>query len=152
MSQLMERPQHDEMRAQLLKARQRLEVDVLDYKRTLKAAAGGMTQREMAALLGMSQPAVAKALQRAQAVPAVVGEFNAASPYEVCQRYAAGFIDREELVRQLVAWPYKPTPWANEYGEYEESMDGTWEEVGAALRHELIDAATYDEVLMKTAD
>lgn len=152
MSQLMERPQHDEMRAQLLKARQRLEVDVLDYKRTLKAAAGGMTQREMAALLGMSQPAVAKALQRAQAVPAVVGEFNAASPYEVCQRYAAGFIDREELVRQLVAWPYKPTPWANEYGEYEESMDGTWEEVGAALRHELIDAATYDEVLKKTAD
>lgn len=152
MSQLMERPQHDEMRAQLLKARQRVEVDALDYKRTLKAAAGGMTQREMAALLGMSQPAVAKALQRAQGVPAVVGEFNAASPYEVCQRYAAGYIDREELVRQLVEWPYKPTPWANEYGEYEESLDGTWEEVGDALRHELIDAATYDEVLMKTAD
>lgn len=152
MSQLMERPQHDDMRAQLLKARQRVEVDALDYKRTLKAAAGGMTQREMAALLGMSQPAVAKALQRAQAVPAVVGEFNAASPYEVCQRYAAGFIDREELVRLLVEWPYKPTPWANEYGEYEESLDGTWEEVGDALRHELIDAATYDEVLMKTSD
>lgn len=151
MSQLMERPQHDEMRAQLLRARQRMEVDALDYKRTLKAAAGGMTQREMAALLGMSQPAVAKALQRAQAVPAVVGEFNAASPYEVCQRYAAGFIDRAEVVRQLVAWPYKPTPWANEYGEYEESLEGTWEEVGDALRHELIDAATYDEVLRKTA-
>lgn len=152
MSQLVERPQHDAMRAQLLKARQRLEVDALDYKRTLKTAARCMTQREMAALLGMSQPAVAKALQRAQAVPAVVGEFNAASPYEVCQRYAAGFIDREELVRLLVEWPYKPTPWANEYGEYEESRDGTWQEVGAALRHELIDAATYDEVLMKTGD
>lgn len=152
MSQLMERPQHDEMRAQLLKARQRLEVDVLDYKRTLKAAAGGMTQREMAALLGMSQPAVAKALQRAQAVPAVVGEFNAASPYEVCQRYAAGFIDRTEVVRQLVAWPYKPTPWANEYGEYEESMDGTWQEVVEAADNGLIDDAIYDEVLMKTAD
>lgn len=147
----MERPRHDEMRAQLLKARQRMEVDALDYKRTLKAAADGMSQREMAALLGMSQPAVAKALQRAQSVPAVVGEFNAASPYEVCQRYAAGFIDRDELVRQLVAWPYKPTPWANEYGEYEVSLEGTWEEVGDALRHELIDAATYDEVLRKTA-
>ncbi|QIV87705.1 MarR family transcriptional regulator [Glutamicibacter mishrai] len=148
----MKRPQHEEMRALLLKARQRVEVDALDYKRTLKAAAGGMTQREMAALLGMSQPAVAKALQRAQAVPAVVGEFNAASPYEMCQRYAAGFIDRAEVVRLLVEWPYKPTSWANEYGEYEESLDGTWDEVGDALRHELIDAAIYDEVLMKTAD
>lgn len=151
MSQLMERPQHDDMRARLLKARQRVEVDALDYKRTLKAAAGGMTQREMAALLGMSQPAVAKALQRAQAVPAVVGEFNAASPYEVCQRYAAGFIDRAEVVRQLVAWPYKPTPWANEYGEYEESMDGTWQEVVEAADNGLIDDAIYDEVLKRTA-
>lgn len=151
MSQLMERPQHDDMRARLLKARQRVEVDALDYKRTLKAAAGGMTQREMAALLGMSQPAVAKALQRAQAVPAVVGEFNAASPYEMCQRYAAGFIDRAEVVRQLVAWPYKPTPWANEYGEYEESMDGTWQEVVEAADNGLIDDAIYDEVLKKTA-
>lgn len=151
MSQLMERPQQDEMRARLLKARQRMEVDALDYKRTLKAAAGGMTQKEMAALLGMSQPAVAKALQRAQAVPAVVGEFNAASPYEVCQRYAAGFIDRAEVVRQLVAWPYKPTPWANEYGEYEESMDGTWQEVVEAADNGLIDDAIYDEVLKRTA-
>ena len=151
MSQLMERPQHDEIRAQLLKARQRLEVDALDYKRTLKAAAGGMTQREMAALLGMSQPAVAKALQRAQAVPAVVGEFNAASPYEVCQRYAAGFIDRAAVVRQLVEWPYKPTPWANEYGEYEESMEGTWQEVVEAADTGLIDDAIYDEVLKTTA-
>ncbi|PWI28044.1 helix-turn-helix domain-containing protein [Pseudoglutamicibacter cumminsii] len=152
MSQLVERPRHGDMRAELLRVRQRMEVDTLDYKRTLKTAARCMSQREMAEVLGMSQPAVAKALQRAQTVPAVVGEFNAASPYEVCQRYAAGFIDREELVRLLVEWPYKPTPWANEYGEYEESMDGTWQEVGAALRHELIDAATYDEVLMKTAD
>ncbi|GGJ54133.1 MarR family transcriptional regulator [Glutamicibacter ardleyensis] len=151
MSQVMERPQHDDMRARLLKARQRVEVDALDYKRTLKAAAGGMTQREMAALLGMSQPAVAKALQRAQAVPAVVGEFNAASPYELCQRYAAGFIDRAEVVRQLVAWPYKPTPWANEYGEYEESMDGTWQEVVEAADNGLIDDAIYDEVLKRTA-
>ena len=151
MSQLVERPRHDDLRAQLLKARQRMEVDALDYKRTLKAAAGGMTQREMAALLGMSQPAVAKALQRAQAVPAVVGDFNAASPYEVCQRYAAGFIDRKELVRQLVEWPYKPTPWANEYGEYEESMDGTWQEVVEAADAGLIDDAIYDEVLNKTA-
>lgn len=151
MSQLVERPQHDAMRAQLLKARQRLEVDALDYKRTLKAAAGGMTQREMAEVLGMSQPAVAKALQRAQAVPAVVGEFNAATPYEVCQRYAAGFIDREELVRLLVEWPYKPTPWANEYGEYEESRDGTWQEVVEAADNGLIDDAIYDEVLKKTA-
>ena len=152
MSQLVERPRHGDMRAELLRVRQRMEVDTLDYKRTLKTVARCMSQREMAEVLGMSQPAVAKALQRAQAVPAVVGEFNAASPYEVCQRYAAGFIDREELVRLLVEWPYKPTPWANEYGEYEESRDGTWQEVGAALRHELIDAATYDEVLVKTAD
>jgi len=151
MSQLMERPRHDEIRAQLLKARQRLEVDTLDYKRILKAAFGGLTQREMAEVLGMSQPAVAKALQRAQAVPEVVGGFNAASPYEVCQRYAAGFIDRAEVVSQLATWPYKPTPWANEYGEYEESMDGTWQEVVEAADNGLIDDAIYDEVLKNTA-
>ncbi|MDR7294469.1 hypothetical protein HMPREF3160_05240 [Arthrobacter sp. HMSC06H05] len=151
MSQLVERPRHGDMRAELLRVRQRMEVDTLDYKRTLKTAARCMSQREMAEVLGMSQPAVAKALQRAQAVPAVVGEFNAASPYEVCQRYAAGFIDRTEVVRQLVAWPYKPTPWANEYGEYEESRDGTWREVVEAADNGLIDDAIYDEVLKKTA-
>ncbi|WP_418907099.1 helix-turn-helix domain-containing protein [Glutamicibacter endophyticus] len=150
MSHPLERPYRDDLRAQLRRARQRVEVDVLDYKRTLKAAAECMTQREMAQVLGMSQPAVAKALQRAQEVPAVVGEFNSAGPYEICQRYAAGFTERAELVRQLIDWPYKPTPWANEYGEYEESLDGTWEEVADALRHDLIDNAIYDEVLKNT--
>ncbi|KGF20504.1 MULTISPECIES: LysR family transcriptional regulator [Micrococcaceae] len=151
MSQLVERPRHGDMRAELLRVRQRMEVDTLDYKRTLKAAARCMSQREMAEVLGMSQPAVAKALQRAASVPEVLAGHEAASPYEVCQRYAAGFIDRTEVVRQLVAWPYKPTPWANEYGEYEESMDGTWEEVVEAADKGLIDDAIYDEVLKKTA-
>ena len=147
MSQLVENPRHDEVRAQLLKARQRFEVDALDYKRTLKIAATGMTQREMASLLGMSQPAVAKALQRAQDVPEVIENFNAASPYEVCQRYAAGYITRNELVKQLVSWPYKPMPWANEYGEYEESLDGTWQDVVEAADNGLIDNSVYDEIL-----
>lgn len=147
MSQLVERSRHGDVRAELLRVRQRMEVDTLDYKRTLKAAAGCMSQREMAEVLGMSQPAVAKALQRAASVPEVLAGHEAASPYEVCQRYAAGLIDRDKAIQELVAWPYPATPSPDEYGDYSEPIEGSFFDVVHARHMGLIEKAMYSEIV-----
>ncbi|WP_347039264.1 hypothetical protein AAHB37_03840 [Glutamicibacter halophytocola] len=89
-----------------------MEVDSLDYKSLVKSAGDGICQREMAVLLSMSQLSVAKTTQCALSLPVVLKDFNAASSFKVSPRYAAGFIDRDESVSQLIEWPDKPTPWA----------------------------------------
>lgn len=146
MSQVIESPRQADLEMQLLRARELMEVATLDYKRMLKAVHRQLTQTQMATVLRLSQPAVAKALQRAESVPDTVGEFKAASPHEVCQRYAAGLIDREEVIRELVAWPYRSAPEINEFGELESSTAGTFTDVENAVSFGLIDDAIYEEV------
>ncbi|MFJ2620311.1 hypothetical protein [Glutamicibacter sp. NPDC087344] len=106
----------------------------------------------MAEILRISQPAVATALQRAAKVPETVANFKAASPHEVCQRYAAGLIDRDEVVRGLVAWPYSDTPKFNEFGEVQGDATGTFTDVENAVMFGLIDDSIYEEVFNQLAD
>ena len=98
---------HPEMKA-LKKARVRKELAELDYQRQLVLAlvSKRMPQREVADVLGLSQPSVSSALKTARTVPMPREGSQSASPYEVCQRYAAGELTREETMAQLVAWPY----------------------------------------------
>lgn len=145
MSQVAEVPQDGGPEARLLRARELMEVTLLDYKRALKEARQEMTQTQMAKVLRISQPAVAKALQRAAEVPDAA-QFNAASPHEVCQRYAAGLIDRDEVIRELIAWPYPSAPSVNEFGELEGDTAGTFTDVENAVAFGLIDETIYEEV------
>ncbi len=124
----------------------RRQLNELDYKRALKAASAVATQATIGKVLGMSQPAVHSSLKTAAAVDDVVADFGSGSPTEACKRYAAGLIGRDELVRQLKAWPYKMMPEPNEHGEYEESTDGTFNEVIVASYLGLIDDSIYSEV------
>lgn len=146
MSSVAESPREAEPGSRLLRARELLDVASLDYKRELKEARKEMTQAQMARVLRVSQPAVAKALQRAEKVPDAVAEFKAASPHEVCQRYAAGLIDRDEVIRELVAWPYRSAPTVNEFGELEGETAGTFTDVENAVSFGLIDDSIYEEV------
>ena len=147
MSQNIDPPRDADVAAPLLRCRELAEVALLDYKRTLKAARQQMTQVQMAKVLRLSQPAVAKALQRAEKVPDVVAGFNAASPHELCQRFAAGMIDREEVIRELAAWPYRSAPKFNEFGELESDIAGTFIDVENAVSFGLIDESIYEDVL-----
>lgn len=152
MNQVIESPRGSDLAAQLLRARELSEVATLDYKRLLKAAGEQMTQTRIASILRVSQPAIATALKRAAKVPNAVEDFKAASPHEVCQRYAAGLISRDEVIRELVAWPYKSKPKVNEFGELEGTTEGTFVEVQNAVSFGLIDYDIYEEVLDQRAD
>lgn len=143
MGQLMDRPVELE---ELKRISLRKQLDELDYKRALKAASAVATQVEIAKALGLTQPAVHSKLKTARSVEDAVADFGSGSPLEACKRFAAGLIGREELVHQLKVWPYKMMPEPNEYGEYEESTAGTFNEVIVASHLGLIDGSIYSEV------
>lgn len=132
---------------ELVRARQRMLVDGLDYRRVLKEVRGSMTQVQMAEVLGLSQPAVAKALKAAEGTPDVLEGFSGASVIEVCQRFAAGLIDRDQVVRELVAWPYVDEGGFDEFGEYTGPVSGTVDDLSVARGLGFIDDGVYADVL-----
>ncbi|WP_369745664.1 hypothetical protein [Paenarthrobacter sp. AMU7] len=78
--------------------------------------------------------------------------FSGASPYEIAERYAAGDIDRDAMIRELSAWPYpKNEGAAAAAAEWESTpyMDtpGSFAEVGRAFDEGLIDGDAYDQIL-----
>lgn len=141
------------LRAQmrLLKARQRREVADLDYRRTLKAVRGQLTQQQIAWTVGISQSAVSQALKSAASVENVREGFSGASVTEVCQRFAADEIGRVQLVEELVAWPYVKGGSFDEFGDYTGPESGTVQDLVLARGLGLIDDDVYDEVVRKLA-
>lgn len=121
----------------------------LDYRRALKhLEQRGHSQPQMARVLGISQPAVNSALKTARKVPEAMPGFSGASPYEICQRYALGKIDRAQLIDELTRWEYTPVAepdWLEDI--VPGPGPGSWFEVERALGEGLIDGSTYEEVL-----
>lgn len=124
-----------------------LEVARIDYRRELrKLLDAGHTQTEIARALRISQPAVSKAAKTLDSTPEPAPGFSGAGPYEVCQRYGAGLIGREQLVDELSRWEYTPIP----QGEWYEDVlvapgPGSWLEVQHAHREGLIDGTIYED-------
>lgn len=144
---------HDDVAALVRRARQlrvRREVTTLDYNRLVHRLAAVMPQTELARELHVSQPAISKAVSRPVAEPRE--GFSGATPYEVCQRYAAGELTREQVVDELVRWPYEPTPMTDGWDDLLIIEPGTWQDVADAHHDDLIDDAIYSEVLRRTAD
>lgn len=124
------------------------EVATLDYRRAIKHLEHELRQIDIARALNVTQPALSSALKAARKVPDVKAGFSGAGPYEICQRFAVGEIDREQLVDELVRWDYSPRPepeWLEDFTGPEPA--GSWAEMERALRDGLVDDATYDEVL-----
>lgn len=132
---------------ELARRRAALEVAQLDYRRELKALlAEGRKQTDIARALHISQPAVSKAAKVAANVPEPAPGFSGAGPYEICQRYATGLIDRDRVVDELSRWEYTPIP----QGEWYEDVladpgPGSWFEVQEARRGGLIDGTVYED-------
>lgn len=72
---------------------------------------------------------------------------EATGPYGICQRYAAGTIDRDQLIDELTRWPYVQRGKTDGFDGLLVDPPGTWAEVTDALHHGLIDTETYDQVL-----
>lgn len=135
-----------EARAAVL-ARRRKEIDELDYRRELRRLEEhGYSQRDISKWLGIAQPSVQSALRTAAKVPMPLDGFSGATPYEICQRYAAGFIGRPQLVDELTRFPYVEGGHTDGYDSLIVDPAGTWSEVDDAVRRGLIGDDIYEEV------
>ena len=130
-----------------VKARWRREILELDYRRELrKLRERGYSQRQISQWLGIAQPSVHSALQTAAKVSMPVDGFSGAGPYEICERYAAGFVDRAQLIDELATFPYAEPDATDGYDPLRIDPPGTWSEVSHAKRAGLIDSSIYEEV------
>ncbi|WP_250444029.1 recombinase family protein [Actinotalea sp. C106] len=121
---------------------------VMTPERTAAAVqmrAAGHSIVQIATVLGVGKSSVSRALAKAGERELVSG---AGGPYEVAQRYAAGEVDRDELVEELVRWQYVALQRTAGDGVDDVIVvePGTFDEVAQALRDGLIDASTYEEI------
>lgn len=126
--------------------RSRRAVDRLDYLRTVRVLAVTMRQDELARGLGVTQPAISSTVKKARQIEDVLVGFSGASPFEIAERYAAGLIDRVQLVEELGRFPYAPTPRTDGVDWLTEEVPKSVGEVLEALHAGLIDPPLYEEI------
>lgn len=141
------------------KAQHARNIGELDYRRgVLRLKQSGLPQAVIAELLMVSQPNVQKMLQRAGGLSMPRDGFTGANPYEICERYAAGLIERVQLVDELTRWEYAPRDRAkDEPNDFLFEVPGSVDDLDRALKHGLIDSELHDEICArnearKTAD
>lgn len=136
-------------------ARARQSVARLDYLRGLRdvTRSGLATQSAIARELGISQSAVSQNLQEEAKLPPVLDGFHGADPQEVIARFAAGDLSREQVVDELVRWPYAPSD------ELDGPMDdvlvnvrGSFDDVEDAAVSGVLPADVYGEILARLAE
>ena len=137
----------DELRTVIV-SRARMNVATLDYRRSLKrASAAGYSQSAIARTVRISQPSVSEALHRASGLMDITEGFAGAGPYEICQRYTAGELERDEVVAQLARWSYTPDVRSEVLADpLRVDQPGGWGEVESALDDGLIDDELVDAV------
>ncbi|GGO94088.1 hypothetical protein GCM10011584_34320 [Nocardioides phosphati] len=138
----------EELRA-VVKARSRKTVDELDYRRALVAADRLFSQRLVARAAGITQPSLSSALKTAEKVPPVREGFSGATPTEICQRYAAGDLDRAQLVDELTRWTYGKRGATDGVDWLAADEPGNFGEVERAADEGLIEEDVYDEIVEK---
>lgn len=135
-----------------VRLRQRREINDLDYRRAVHLLGRTYSQREIGRWLGIAQPSVQKALKAAAKDPAPIEGFSGATPYEICQRYAAGLIERDQLVDELTCFPYAKGDTTDGYDSLAVDTAGTWAEVSTAARRGLIEDDMYEDVFNRRHD
>lgn len=127
--------------------RSRRDLLELDIRRELKQyRREGLSEREIAAMVEVSQPTVHKMLEVAAKDPEPLEGFKGATPLEICQRYDAGEFGREELVDQLVRFPYANDAATDGYDWMAADPPGSWSEISVAIERGLIDESVYEDV------
>lgn len=129
------------------RARARREVGGIDYARAVRRALREphVSQVQLAQLLHVSQPAISELSRRE--VPEPLAGFSGATPYEIAQRYAAGDIDREQLVEELIRFPYLPMPQTDGYDSLLVIPAGTVQDIVRAAEDGLLDDALYEQLV-----
>jgi DNA-binding transcriptional regulator YdaS (Cro superfamily) len=145
------RSEADSLIKNIIRHRSREAVEHLDSQRELvKLQSTNVKQEEIAEALGISQSAVSQRLKTAQKVPAIPEGFSGGSPMEICERFAAGLLSREQVIDELTRWEYPAEAMpADIYDDIWDKQPGDWMEVEQAARLKLIDWDIYEEVLKR---
>lgn len=127
--------------------RSRRDLIELDIRREVKQfRRDGLSERKIAALVEASQPTIHKMLEVADRDPDPLEGFKGATPLEICQRYDAEEFGREELIDELVRFPYAKGGKTDGYDSLIVDPPGTWSEVSQAVDRGLIDEEVYEDV------
>ncbi|QIS43002.1 hypothetical protein GW571_13105 [Clavibacter capsici] len=86
-------------------------------------------------------------LDGARDVAMPVEGFSGATPLEICERYAVGLLDREQLVDELTRFPYVPMDKPDGWDDLVVNPPGTWMDLSIARGEKLIGMDVYGEVL-----
>lgn len=97
-------------------------------------------------MVELAQPTVHKMLKVAERDPEPPAGFSGATPMEICQRFDAGEFGRDELVDQLVRFPYAEGGRTDGYDSLIVDPPGTWSEVSRAVEVGLIDEDVHEDV------
>ncbi|WP_211223291.1 sigma-70 region 4 domain-containing protein [Propionicicella superfundia] len=129
------------------RARLRKVIADLDYGRELRRLhENGHSYKDIARLMRVTEPAVRNTLHAAAKAAMPLDGFSSATPEEICERYGAGFIDRDQLIDELSRYPYAPGGHTDGYDTLIFDPPGAWSEVSAARWRGLIDDDVYEEV------
>ncbi|MBF4618216.1 hypothetical protein ITJ44_09045 [Clavibacter sp. VKM Ac-2873] len=120
----------------------------LDYLREVRRLLdSGYDEVKLTQDLAVFRPADLDRIAAAREVPVLVEGFSGATPYEICERYSVGMLDRERLVDELVRFPYVPRDEVDGYDDLVVNPPGTFVDVSRATTNDLIDIETYGQVV-----
>ncbi|MBF4624784.1 hypothetical protein [Clavibacter sp. VKM Ac-2872] len=119
----------------------------LDLQREVRRLLdGGADRDELAKDLRLFGGNDLRRLDGARDVTMPVEGFSGATPLEICERYAVGHLDREQLVDELTRFPYVPLDKPEGWDDLVVNPPGTWNDLSLALGEKLIDIEVYGEV------
>ena len=95
--------------------------------------------------MGISQPSISDRIKKDLDYP--LENFSGATPYEICQRYAAGDLTRDQLLDELMRWEYKKMDKTDGFDGLLADPRGTFRDVERAALNEIIDLEIYQVLL-----
>ncbi|OUE20013.1 hypothetical protein BFL34_02161 [Clavibacter michiganensis] len=119
----------------------------LDYLREVRRLLdAGRSEEQLARELRVFKPEDLALLRAAREVSLPLDGFSGALPMEICERYAAGQLDRERLVDELARYPYVPMDTTDGWDDLIVDPPGSWADFILAIDIGLVENAVYGEV------
>lgn len=120
------------------------ELNRIDLLRTVAQARDEhLTQTQIANRLSISQPEVHRILRKVHNFPGLC----ALNPREIILRFHAGSITHDEMMNQLIDWPYTFARAAEPANPQSVMVEGTWDQLSDAVYRDLLSAEDYDHLV-----
>lgn len=133
-----------EEQARAVRAQKAL-VELAELRLVHKAGGERKTQKEIAHLLGVSQPTVSRMAQKIKQTPRAIQT----EPREIINQRTVGRIDSLEMMSLLVSFDYEPARYDPTSGDG--FLRGDWHQIEDALVNDLITDEEYEKLAYEVA-